>query len=160
MKLTLAWNEQNRCCLTWIPICIFKEPHCQGLSTAMSWIVYAWKITNQMFCSLWWSSAITFFCPFHNLKLSKTPSARLWLDYLLQEFLEHPLHCTPVSVLLIIFLLYSRLVSLCSAFHMSKTHGEALNERGTFSTFGILYFWSAVESQGFSGKGMCKHFLE
>lgn len=43
---------------------------------------------------------------------------------------------------------------------MSKTQGEALKEPETFSTFGIFYFRSAVESQGFSGEGMWKQFLE
>ena len=169
MKLTLALNEQNRCCpcLLWIPICIFKESHCQGLSSAMSWIVYAWKITNQMFCSLWWSSAIIFFfsffffLPFSQYKAFLNP--RLDCGRIIsrkQFFFEHPQHSVPDSVLLIMFLLYSRLISLCSRFHMSLTQGGALKEQEHFSTFGIFYFRSAAESQGFSGEGMCKHFLE
>ena len=75
-------------------------------------------------------------------------------------FFEHPQHAVPDSVLLIMFLLYSRLISLCSRFHMSSAQGGALKEQEHFSTFGIFYFRSAAESQGFSGEGMCKHFLE
>lgn len=89
MTLTLCRNEQNHCCLClpWIPICIFKEsPHCQDLSSAMSWIVHAWKITNQMFCSLRWSFAIIFFALSTIWSFLKTVP-RLWLCYLLQESL-------------------------------------------------------------------------
>lgn len=72
--------------LRWIPICIFKESHCQGLSSAMSWIVYAWKITNQMFCSLWWSFAIIFFALFMIYRFLKH-LPRLWSDLSLKEVL-------------------------------------------------------------------------
>lgn len=43
---------------------------------------------------------------------------------------------------------------------MSKTWEETLKEPKTFSDFGVVYFQSAAENQGFSGEGLCKHFLE
>lgn len=65
-----------------------------------------------------------FSLPFLQYKAFLKPSPSLYYLFAGKFFLEHPRRRVPDSVLLIIFSLCSRLISLCSRFRASKTQGE------------------------------------